>query len=129
MVDRMGNLDRIADARLIVQIARSAAALRVALDAQEIAAAVGRLADQGIAAHEPAIQPQVHVGSRPEGRKGAAVGIAQIEQANGVGLESNRVQAQADALQAHAPLPSPIRHGVRMVYSLAVLAFPHRTRS
>ena len=100
----------------LAQILRSAAALRVALDAQEIAACVGRIADQRIAAHETAIELQVHVRARRKGGKSAAIGIAQIQQAHRAGLERDRVQTQADALLAHVPFPRRSTMSWNMAY-------------
>jgi hypothetical protein len=119
MVDREGDLKLLPDARLIVQVARSAAAVRIAPDCEVMAATVGRISDQGVAARQPALQRHVDVSSRRERGKRSAVGIAQVEQADGDRLEHDRVKAQVKGLRPHAPSPAVVAHVTSMGSRLA----------
>ena len=74
-----GHLEPVADARVIDQVHRAAAARGIALDGDDIARTLGRIVAERVLAHEPMGRAHLHVGARSEGGELGARGVAQLE--------------------------------------------------
>ena len=96
IVARRADLERLADAQLVVHVTRAAAAGRIALDADGVGCGIGLGVDQRILPDQPVRQMQVDMRARLIGRQRLPVRSRELVEMSVAGGVANRGHAHLD---------------------------------